>query len=127
MPYIPQNERKKFELYLDKLKPRVMTKGQLNYVITNLLHAYIDNQGKSYQTLGDAHGVCFDAAAEFYRRVVAKYEDEKIIENGDVGEIEPKPEQKFLTESELEKEFPMKISNPPEPLDTPESGEGDLK
>ena len=40
--------------------------------------------GNSYATINDIIGALEGAKMEFYRRVVAPYEDEKIKENGDV-------------------------------------------
>jgi hypothetical protein len=38
-----------------------------------------------YERLNRAMGVLACVQAEFYRRVAAPYEDQKIAENGDVG------------------------------------------
>ena len=40
----------------------------------------------SYKTCNDITGALINCEHEFYRRVVAPYEDKKIIENGDVYE-----------------------------------------
>jgi hypothetical protein len=58
--------------------------GELNYIITRLLRLYVEHRGESYQTFNDIMGALEGAKAEFYRRVVAPYEDVKIQENGDV-------------------------------------------
>lgn len=80
MPYIKKEDR-------DRIKnqdglPR--TAGELNYVITTLIHCYINSLGESYQAYNDVLGVLEGAKLELYRRKVAPYEDKKIKENGDV-------------------------------------------
>lgn len=64
--------------------------GELNYVITREVTRYLERErlqslvGINYQILNDTLGALEGAKQEFYRRVVAPYEDEKIVENGDV-------------------------------------------
>ena len=77
MPYIPESGRE-----LARLHPR--TPGELNYAITALLIQYIGQRGASYTALQEAHGAATCAAAEFYRRACAPYEDQKAVDNGDV-------------------------------------------
>jgi hypothetical protein len=60
------------------------TAGELNYMITQLCIRYMKLKGKSYQTINDIVGALEGAKLEFYRRVAAPYEDEKVKENGDV-------------------------------------------
>lgn len=79
MPYISAIHRRALAL---GTPPSVA--GELNYEITTLLALYVSVKGLNYQTLNDALGALEGAKAEFYRRVVAPYEDEKIQENGDV-------------------------------------------
>lgn len=56
--------------------------GLFNYAITSLA---VDLVGApSYAKCSLIRGVMSDASAEFYRRVVAPYEDQKCVENGDV-------------------------------------------
>lgn len=80
MPYIKQEDREK--LALDEYVPG--TPGTLNYQITMLLREYVTYRKLSYQTINDIIGALEGAKAEFQRRVVAPYEDQKIAENGDV-------------------------------------------
>ncbi len=58
--------------------------GELNYCITLTLIEYVALKKLSYQTINDIMGALEGAKAEFYRRVAAPYEDNKITENGDV-------------------------------------------
>ena len=75
--------------YLDL--DEVRSPGELNFAITKLIQCYLDNKTGpniklSYQLINDVLGATEGAKAEFYRRVAVKYEDQKIIENGDVYE-----------------------------------------
>ena len=80
MPYIKGDRRVALSGYLDSAK----TAGELNYRITELVVQYCHERKLSYQAINDALGALEGAKLEFYRRVAAKYEDHKIIENGDV-------------------------------------------
>ena len=84
MPYIPENDRW-------DLRPvsssRALSGGELNYQITMLIVQYLKTNGTSYATCNDVMGALTGAQAEFYRRVVAPYEDEKITDNGDVYDV----------------------------------------
>ncbi len=61
------------------------TVGELNYVITAIVHAYVRDHGMRYATLNDVVGVLECAKAEFIRRIASPYEDEQIKKNGDIG------------------------------------------
>lgn len=78
MPYIKQ-ERKK-----DVLVNGATNAGELNYLITYWINQYVLDHDKKYQVFNDIMGAIEGSKAEFYRRVVAPYEDKKIEENGDV-------------------------------------------
>lgn len=116
MPYVSQEARLRLETGYPE------TAGELNYEITKLLiearsedylfaeykyliTAYVDKNGKSYQTYNDIIGATMGAGLEYHRRtgklspfaillhvelgkfyqdVIAPYEDGKIKENGDV-------------------------------------------
>ena len=81
MPYINEDDR-------NPVDPRshefARTAGELNYQITRLIDIYTRTKGKNYQTMNDVVGALEGAKAEYQRRVVALYEDQKITENGDV-------------------------------------------
>ena len=53
----------------------------MNYLISTLMNAFYE---RNYADLNAAIGVLECAKMEFYRRVVAPYEDTKIKANGDV-------------------------------------------
>jgi hypothetical protein len=83
MPYIKDEYKNQF---LDMFChiPEMRNSGELNYALTMLCKDYINDKGLSYQTLNDIMGALEGCKQEFYRRVVAPYEDKKIAENGDV-------------------------------------------
>lgn len=90
MPYIRPGTREYFDPRISELdiNPE-MTKGDINYVLSTVVAKWVAARAEwagrlSYDIASDGHSVLQDAAAEFYRRVVAPYEDQKIAENGDV-------------------------------------------
>jgi len=80
MPYISPDEREKIDA------GRVPeTPGQLNYVVSRLIDAYLTGHGPiRYAPVNEVIGVLECAKIELYRRVAASYEDRKMNENGDV-------------------------------------------
>jgi hypothetical protein len=94
MPYITQDKRDKLDpiieqllseivnLQLDDFDSKNNTEGNMNYIISRLLvRLYADPI--SYRNMNDAVGMLECCKMEFYRRT-AFYEDQKIVENGDV-------------------------------------------
>lgn len=84
MPYIKMEDRENLFDGIEGVIFKGMTAGELNYVFTMLAHQFVKLNGRRYQTMNDVMGVFEGAKLEFYRRVVAPYENEKILENGDV-------------------------------------------
>ena len=84
MPYITEAQKARLEWENSAYMPFPRTPGELNYCITLLCLKYVERKGKNYTHLNDVLGVLPAVQAEFYRRVVAPYEDEKRAENGDV-------------------------------------------
>jgi len=78
MPYITQEQRKE----IDNGRPP-LNAGELNYCITKLILNY-SNGVECYQNYNDILGALEGAKLELYRRRIAKYENSKIISNGDV-------------------------------------------
>jgi hypothetical protein len=83
MPYINQARRNDLAPDIDRFAP-VNAVGELNYVITCLVQKFLAQSHVGYTELNAAIGVLECAKLELYRRVVARYEDTKIKENGDV-------------------------------------------
>lgn len=79
MPYI----KRKIRNFIDKYG-RMQDAGQLNYALSQVILAYLENKEESYQTYNDIIGALESLKAEIYRRKIAPYEDKKIRENGDI-------------------------------------------
>jgi len=85
MPYIEKTRRYELDKQgADRLGDFCATSGELNYVITRLCLSYLCRHHKRYATMNEILGVLSAVGFEFYRRVVADYEQEKIEVNGDV-------------------------------------------
>lgn len=79
MPYIPQEARLAIA---NGASPSNV--GELTYMLTHTVLAYVQTKGTSFATFADVLAALDATAREFYRRMVAPYEDAKIKENGDV-------------------------------------------
>ena len=84
MPYIKKEDRKRLA-YTDNKHPQ--TAGELNYLITILVQRYIKEKGICYQSFNDVVGALEGCKLELTRRFTNSYEDEKILQNGDVNII----------------------------------------
>jgi hypothetical protein len=85
MPYIKPEDRARFGEALALLqKTEIRSAGELNYLLTKVVHYFLEQRSQSYQAYNDALGALEGAKLELYRRRVAPYEDIKIQENGDV-------------------------------------------
>jgi hypothetical protein len=84
MPYIHQAQREELEA---AGRPIIIDAGELNYCITKLCNDYVISSSPSYATFNTIIGVLECAKQEFYRRLVAPYEDLKCAKNGDVYEV----------------------------------------
>ena len=80
MPYIPQDRRD----VLDDGRVTPQTSGELNYELTQVALVYLRSGEVNYARMAEVMSAFDCAAREFYRRVVAVYEDEKCRLNGDV-------------------------------------------
>lgn len=86
MPYVTQERRRQLDPLVDfiALKDADLSAGDLNYLITRLAITMMESKRRDYATANDIHGALDCAGKEFYRRVVAPYEDRKVALNGDV-------------------------------------------
>ncbi len=85
MPYIKPSDRNRFEDLVEMmLCAEISSPGELNYLITQLVHSFLRQRKESYQAYNDALGALEGAKLELYRRHVSPYEDKKVTENGDV-------------------------------------------
>ena len=87
MPYIKSEKRPiykdEIESLVKKLETQPLTEqdGDFNYIVTTIMKRLYSPKYFNYNR---AIGVLESIKQEYYRRVVAPYEDEKIKENGDV-------------------------------------------
>ncbi len=93
MPYVKPEKRSELAPMVTQMKksmPAVSTPGDLNYLITELCLAYTAANKKgggyspNYALINEVIGAMECAKLEFYRRLAAPYEDQKVLENGDV-------------------------------------------
>jgi len=91
MPYIRQEDRDRINPFIDKLAEEITScvvyhdvdfGGILNYTCTRLALSLMPE--KRYWALALMVGIFETIKLEFYRRLVAPYEDEKIEQRGDV-------------------------------------------
>lgn len=79
MPYIKKSDKIRLAETGEPISP-----GELNFAVTSLLIGYVKRMGLNYETLNEVVGALECSKLEFQRRVINKYEDSKIKENGDV-------------------------------------------
>jgi hypothetical protein len=82
MPYISKKDRER--LANEPGFESFNSIGEVNYIITTIMHDYIDQKDLSYTTINELIGVLECAKMELYRRIAVPYENKKIKENGDV-------------------------------------------
>lgn len=84
MPYIKPQDRIKFDSHAIEIAKLAECAGDLNYAITIILQSYLKKKGLKYANCNELMGMMECCQNEFYRRVVAPYEDSCIARNGDV-------------------------------------------
>lgn len=94
MPYISKKDRKKYDRLIDSLAHILNTRvsndelaGELNYILFRLARLLCDGESggkREYARMAVVSSALAEAQAEFRRRVMAPYEDEKISLAGDV-------------------------------------------
>jgi len=104
MPYITPERRQKFIEHAEAIAADAEVAGDLNYAITEIVHAYIRKKGARYANFNEVIGMLECAKLELYRRQVAVYEDDCIIKNGDTSAVYcpyvPTPDTKKEDKSE---------------------------
>lgn len=99
MPYINRPRRVVIDRFIDDLLSDInnalydlgeadLTNGDMNYIVSRLVHSWALQRPTSYANLSQANSILADASQEFYRTVVAPYEDLKAFENGKVSELD---------------------------------------
>lgn len=87
MPYIGQPRRIDFDAIVSLIMSATdgdPFDGRLNYILFKLVKEHIKKYGESYATYQMIIGELENAKLEIWRRMIAKYEDKKIKDNGDV-------------------------------------------
>lgn len=95
MPYINQKRR---TAMMQGETPKVL--GEVNYLITCLMDAVLNEHGVSYENINGLIGVLECAKLELYRRIASPYEDIKKIQNGEVFTCLDKPLALSFTSAE---------------------------
>lgn len=88
MPYIKQEKRSELDPLIEDLSEGISCEGDLNYIMTSLIHKEINKKGKNYQTLNNLIGALECAKLELYRTIIGPYEAIKLLENGNVSELD---------------------------------------
>jgi tRNA1(Val) A37 N6-methylase TrmN6 len=84
MPYIKSNVKEEMRDAIHELFRFIKTKGELNYVICELVGKLIFEENLSYKKISEWIDAVHDAEEELRRRILTPYEVTKMIENGDV-------------------------------------------
>lgn len=90
MPYIPKSDRARLQKIADELHvfyAEGLTAGETTFVFYTMLKKLTckeDGTLQSFHAASRVLGVLEAVKLEFYRRVVAPYEEAKMKENGDV-------------------------------------------
>jgi len=85
MPYIGQPNRRQFKKSIEDLASKITCKGDLNYVISELVGKWIiKNKQFTYSGISNAISAVHDAEIELSRRILAPYEMGKILINEDL-------------------------------------------
>ena len=82
MPYIKNTRREEINCIVELMKEKnIKADGDLNYILYKLCKETVK---PSYNNFKNYCGELRQCATEIERRILAKYESEKILENGDV-------------------------------------------
>jgi len=85
MPYIPEDAKKEMKDHINDLSMWIQCKGDLNYVICELVGKFISEDGDlTYTEISEKIDAVHDAEAELRRRILEPFEDMKMKKNGDV-------------------------------------------
>jgi len=88
MPYIKKEKRKDFDYHIASLTTNITCEGDINYIISALLHLQLINKGLNYQNINNLIGVLECAKLELYQVIAAPYENKKRAENGSVSKLD---------------------------------------
>ena len=86
MPYIKQEDRQWLIGVEDALEESgVATAGEIQYLISLVIREFLKDNELRYATFNEVMGALAGAQQEFYREVVAPYEDICIEKNGGIS------------------------------------------
>lgn len=87
MPYITHKRANDIQPIIEELAEHVFNEGELNYAMSHLAALYMKqrDENPSYALRNTVHGTFHSAGAEFYRQVVAPYEEMKAADPDNVG------------------------------------------
>ena len=94
MPYIKPERRKILDPIIEKLFNQTDgSDGELNYCVTRLTHLFVillwmTTKKLSYHIISEGHKVLCNAADEFKRCVLDRYENKKIKDNGVISALD---------------------------------------
>ena len=103
MPYIKQEDRTKFDEGIADILGALQAEdnvkmGDINYVFSAIIWSlFKDNE--SYTLGNNLVGVLECVKQEFYRRLAAPYENNKVCEHGDVPEFQMFEKKLYLPQS----------------------------
>lgn len=83
MPYVNQGRRDHLDPYIQPIIGRLWMPGDLSYVIARLAASKV-SEGSNFADRVKVYAELQASADEYYRRVIAPYEDQKCKQNGDV-------------------------------------------
>ena len=91
MPYISRSSRAQYQEVISALAEKVPTDrgarpGHINYIVSLLIER-VYGKTLRYADHNEVVGVLNCIAQEFYRRKTVPYEDQKIVEEGDLTEV----------------------------------------
>ncbi len=86
MPYIKNRIRAQYNGYLRHITNMLIREKNPNAVMTYVIYKLIKTlyDKPSWDIKSDALKILEAVKIEFYRKCMAEYEDEKIVENGDI-------------------------------------------
>lgn len=88
MPYTKPESRTEIKALAEQMILHAKNPGDLTYAISILMHLETLKAKQSYTNMSRIRASAQDAADEYYRVVMAPYEDEKRAENGPVSELD---------------------------------------
>lgn len=91
MPYITQEERDKIDQLLRPLLNSgsfSLTPGNINYIISRVIHRFISLNTVCYEVLNTAMGILECAKASLIETVLIPYEKIKMEENGEISALD---------------------------------------